>query len=551
MIWTDSFGEGTTLNKQKRADLLLVMVTFFWGASYYLTNLCLTDLQPMNLNAFRFLSAFAVLGVVFRKRLRRISRATLCYTLLVGLALTGTYVAYGYGVSRTSVSNAAFICALPVVVTPIFDFFFCHKKPGRRLLFSLAICTAGLALMTLNDGLRPASGDLICLIVPVCYAVDLLLTERAVRDPAVDPLTLGVCQLGVVGVLTLGMSLLIERPHLPTTAATWAAALFLGLLCSGVAFVVQTVQQQYTTASHVGLIFTLEPVFASIVAFVLGGERLPARGYVGAALMLLSLVMMEVDLDGLLHKKTPPAAAFDGKGALYAAARPDYPQALAQMLQERLHLTAESTVADIGAGTGKWTARLLSLGCRVCAVEPNGSMRREAERLLGGEPRLTLLGGSAEHTGLPDASVDCVTAAQAFHWFDRERFRAECRRILTPEGRVALIYNERRTDTPVMQALDVLYRESCPGYQGFSRGFRREEAAAFFPGGAEEISVPNDMTYDRAGFVRRCLSASYAPAEGEPGYEALSGALGTLFDHFAEGGRLTLAARATLWLGRP
>lgn len=184
MIWTDSFGEGTTLNKQKRADLLLVMVTFFWGASYYLTNLCLTDLQPMNLNAFRFLSAFAVLGVVFRKRLRRISRVTLCYTLLVGLALTGTYVAYGYGVSRTSVSNAAFICALPVVVTPIFDFFFCHKKPGRRLLFSLAICTAGLALMTLNDGLRPASGDLICLIVPVCYAVDLLLTERAVRAPA-------------------------------------------------------------------------------------------------------------------------------------------------------------------------------------------------------------------------------------------------------------------------------------------------------------------------------------------------------------------------------
>lgn len=102
------------------------------------------------------------------------------------------------------------------------------------------------------------------------------------------------------------MSLLIERPHLPTTAATWAAALFLGLLCSGVAFVVQTVQQQYTTASHVGLIFTLEPVFASIVAFVLGGERLPARGYVGAALMLLSLVMMEVDLDGLLHKRRRP-----------------------------------------------------------------------------------------------------------------------------------------------------------------------------------------------------------------------------------------------------
>ena len=178
-------------------------------------------------------------------------------------------------------------------------------------------------------------------------------------------------------------------------------------------------------------------------------------------------------------------------------------------------------------------------------------MRREAEKLLGGETRLTLLSASAEHTGLPDASVDCVTAAQAFHWFDREGFRAECRRILTPEGRVALIYNERRTDTPVMRALDALYRERCPAYQGFSRGFHREEAAAFFQGGAEEISVPNDMTYDRAGFVRRCLSASYAPAEGEPGYEALADALGVLFDRFAEDGRLTLEARATLWIGRP
>ena len=69
------------------------------------------------------------------------------------------------------------------------------------------------------------------------------------------------------------------------------------------------------------------------------------------------------------------------------------------MLQECLHLTAESTVADIGAGTGKWTARLLSQGCRICAVEPNGSMRREAERLLGGEPRLTLLGGAHRPAG--------------------------------------------------------------------------------------------------------------------------------------------------------
>lgn len=283
------------MNKQSKADLLLVTVTAFWGTSYYLTDLCLSDLPPMCLNAFRFLSAFLVLGIIFRKNICRLTRETVRYSLLVGLALTGTYVFYGYGVSRTSLSNAGFICALPVVITPILAFCINRTRPGRKLLMCLLMCAAGLALLTLNDQLRPASGDIICLGVPVCYACDLLLTEKAVQQPDVDAFGLGVCQLGVVGVITLVLSLLLEQPHLPTTAVTWGAALFLGLVCSGVAFVVQSVQQQYTTASHVGLIFTLEPVFSAVVAYFMAGEVLEPRSYVGMAMMLLSLVFMEMD----------------------------------------------------------------------------------------------------------------------------------------------------------------------------------------------------------------------------------------------------------------
>lgn len=283
------------MNRQRKADLLLVMVTAFWGMSYYLTDLCLTDLPPMNLTAFRFLSAFLVLGILFFKNLRSLNRATLRYSLLIGLALSGTYIFYGYGIANTSITNAGFICALPVVFTPIFDFLIHRTKPGRKLLLCLVMCALGLALLTLNDQFRPALGDILCLGVPVCYAIDLLLTEKAVKNPAVDALGLGVCQLGVVGAITLVLSLLLEQPHLPTTPATWGGALFLGLLCSGVAFVIQSVEQQYTTASHVGLIFTLEPVFAAIVAYFLANEHLKIRGYVGMVLMLMSLVLMEAD----------------------------------------------------------------------------------------------------------------------------------------------------------------------------------------------------------------------------------------------------------------
>lgn len=285
----------STVTKQRKADLLLVMVTAFWGASYYLTDLCLDEMPPMCLNAFRFLSAFLLLSAVFFKNVRRVNAITLKYSLLVGLALAGCYIFYGYAITRTSLSNAGFICALPVVFTPLLDFLFRGRRPKRKLLFALVLCTLGLALMTLNEQFRPRSGDLLSLGVALCYSVDLLLTEEAVRQPEVDPLALGVCQLAVVGVLTLILSCAIETPSLPRTPATWGAALFLGIFCSGIAFVIQSVQQQYTTASHVGLIFTLEPVFSATVAFFLAGERLLLRGYLGAALMLLSLILMEAE----------------------------------------------------------------------------------------------------------------------------------------------------------------------------------------------------------------------------------------------------------------
>lgn len=281
------------MTKQRKADLLLVMVTAFWGVSYFLMDLCLTDLQPLNLNAFRFLLSFVLLALVFLPKMRHISRQTWKYSLLVGLCLAAVYVCCTYGVLYTSISNAGFICALPVVTTPVLQFLFLGKKPDRRLLAVLVLCTVGLALLTINEAFRPALGDVICLGTALFYAIDLILTEKAVSLPEVNPLQMGILELGVVGAIMLVLSLALEQPHLPGSPVIWGSALFLGIFCTGIAFVVQTVQQQYTTAGHVGLIFTLEPLFSAIVAYFLAGEVLTPRGYLGAALMMCSLVLME------------------------------------------------------------------------------------------------------------------------------------------------------------------------------------------------------------------------------------------------------------------
>lgn len=282
------------MNKQRKADLLLVMVTAFWGVSYFLVDLCLSDLQPLTLNAFRFLLAFFLLVLVFHKKMHNISAATWKYSLLVGVCLMLVYVCCTYGVLYTSISNAGFICALPAVTTPVLNYFFTGQKPGRRMTVCIVLCAVGLALLTLNEAFRPALGDVICMGVALFYAFDLIFTEKAVTRTDVDPLQMGILELGVVGVIMLALALVLEQPRLPSTPLFWGSALFLALFCTGFAFVVQTVQQQYTSANHVGLIFTLEPLFSAIVAYFLADEVLLPRDYVGAALMMCSLVLMEL-----------------------------------------------------------------------------------------------------------------------------------------------------------------------------------------------------------------------------------------------------------------
>ena len=291
------------MDRQRRADLMLVMITLFWGASYFLMDVALTNLQPLNLNAFRFLVAFAVLGIIFRKNMLRLNRTTAKYGVVVGLSLVMVYIGATYGVKYTSISNAGFICALSTVTTPLIDALFNHKLPGKKLGIALLLCTFGMALLTLGETFRPAPGDVICLLCAVFYGVDLVITEHAVAQPEVDPIGLGVFQLSVTGAVMLLLSCLLETPHLPRTGSVWGAALFLSIFCTGICFVVQTVEQQYTSASRAGLIFALEPVFSAVVAYVFADERLGVRGYIGAALMFLSLVLMELDVDKLWKGK--------------------------------------------------------------------------------------------------------------------------------------------------------------------------------------------------------------------------------------------------------
>lgn len=290
------------MTNRLKADIMLIIVTLFWGVSYLLTDKALSELEPFTLNFIRFFGAFVIASLISFPKIIHVNKVTLKYSFAIGFILVFVYIGTTFGVMYTSLSNAGFLCALTCVFTPVLGYFFKKQVPGRKFLIVIIICFIGIALLSLDENLKPAPGDIICIFAAVSYAADLLITETAVSEDGVNIFQLGVFQLGFTGILCFVPAAVFETPHLPHSSDVWGAVIFLTVFCTGAAFIIQTAAQQYTTASRVGIIFTLEPVFSAVAAYLYAGERLIPRAYAGAFLLLSSLVIMEIDLSKITKK---------------------------------------------------------------------------------------------------------------------------------------------------------------------------------------------------------------------------------------------------------
>jgi len=246
-----------------------------------------------------------------------------------------------------------------------------------------------------------------------------------------------------------------------------------------------------------------------------------------------------------------PTTRFSDRVRDYVRYRPDYPAELIRTLQSAAGLTAESVIADIGSGTGISSAPFLELGATVFAVEPNAAMREAAESRFTGWSRFHSQPATAEATGLPDTSIDLIVAGQAFHWFDRDRTRAEFRRILRPAGCVALFWNTRHVDTtPFLAAYEALLHQFSRDYEQVNHTRITPAVLADFFGGPFQTSTfPHAQEFDLEGFEGRVRSSSYVPAPGQPGFAELSLALTELFRQYGTAGTVRFDYTTELHFG--
>jgi len=245
-----------------------------------------------------------------------------------------------------------------------------------------------------------------------------------------------------------------------------------------------------------------------------------------------------------------PTQRFSSRVGNYSRFRPSYPAAVVDILKQECGLAPEAVIVDVASGTGIFTRLLLENDNRVFGVEPNEAMRKAGEEYLAGYPRFTSIAGTAEHTTLADNSVDLITAAQAAHWFDRDKAIAEFRRILKPRGYLALLWNDRRTDASGFgRDYEALLLKHGTDYAEVRR---RDAASQGFFGEIKHQKrvLRNFQEFDYAALEGRLLSSSYTPPPGHPSHGPMLADLRRVFDAHQQAGVVRMEYDTNLYFGQ-
>ena len=243
---------------------------------------------------------------------------------------------------------------------------------------------------------------------------------------------------------------------------------------------------------------------------------------------------------------------FSQRAENYDKFRPSYPYALLRFLHAAVPHTPELVIADIAAGTGIFTEQIAAWGNRIYVVEPNRYMRQLAHRRLMACGQCTFLDGTAESTGLPDDSVDLFVSAQAFHWFDLAKTRAEFERAGRNSPYVAIVWNLRNTKSAFEMGYEALIRNYATDYLAVSqRKMDAPQVRSFFASSSSLYRVfghADWLTHEQ--LVGRTLSYSFLPDESSPALPDMLGALNALFQAHQRSAKVRLSYKTRLFVGR-
>jgi drug/metabolite transporter (DMT)-like permease len=274
------------------AELALIGIAAVWGLTFVMVQDAIAILPTLAFLAYRFSGATMLVTPVVWRRLARLSRQGWSAGLLMGAFLTAGYIFQTVGLEHTSASDAGFITGLFVVLTPVLGALFLHQRISSLAWTAAAASALGLYLLSGSGGDFTLRGDGLVFLAAVSFAAHILATARAAKRFDVGALL--VLQLGVAAVTCLALALATGKLEAPHGTKVWSALVVTAAFASALGFFVQTYAQQHAPPARTALILASEPAFAGLFGYLLAGDRLSAVAWLGAGLIMASIVAVEL-----------------------------------------------------------------------------------------------------------------------------------------------------------------------------------------------------------------------------------------------------------------
>jgi len=290
------------MKKSYIADLVLLFVTFVWGATFVLVKEAINTMPPFTFLATRFLFAAVILAlfmlIFYRDQLKSMGKDVWLIGSWVGLWLSVGYAFQTFGLQYTTASKAGFITGLAVVLVPLLSLWLLRHRLKPNAILGVVMAAVGLGMLSLNRQLNVEFGDFLVFLCAICFAMHITLIGRfTVRFHA---LPFALVQIIAVGVLNAIGAVLFEdyqvafSPTVLLDAWVLSALLICSLIATAFAFVAQNQFQKFTTPTRTALIFSTEPVFAAITGYFWANDRLAVMQVAGCLLILAGMIVAEL-----------------------------------------------------------------------------------------------------------------------------------------------------------------------------------------------------------------------------------------------------------------
>ena len=280
--------------KERIADAALLAVAFIWGSGFIVTKNSLDSVTGMQLLFVRFAVAAAAFLPFNLRKMRGLNGETVKKSALLGLMLFMGYSFQTYGLAGTLVSKSAFLTSVYVAIVPFFSLFIARQRPETHNFVAAFLTLAGVFLLSYS-GSEPfgiSAYDMLVLIGSIFWAAHVFLVGYLGKDE--DPVVLCMLQMFFAGLFALAFlaargELLTLRPQ----GSTLMGLLYLGVVSTAIAFVVQLIAQKYTPPTHAGIMMSMESVFSTILGIIFLGEDFTFRMFIGCTIIFAALLMAE------------------------------------------------------------------------------------------------------------------------------------------------------------------------------------------------------------------------------------------------------------------